>query len=51
MRALKPTHETPKFTPMSTRATAATPGWVANASREQPAIIAVRPASRMVRAP
>jgi hypothetical protein len=51
MRALNPGHETPKFTPISTRATAATAGWVANASRVQPAIIDVSPMSRMMRAP
>ena len=51
MRALNPTHETPKFTPISTSATAATAGWVAKASRVHPAIIAARPASRMARAP
>ncbi len=51
MSALNPGQETPKFTPISTSATAATAGWVANASRVQPAIIAVSPASSTARAP
>ncbi len=43
--ALKPGQDTPKFTPISTSPIAAIAGVVANASRTQPAIMAVSPAS------
>ena len=49
--ALNAGQETPKLMPIRTRAKAATPGEVANASTTLPTIIAVSPPSRTARAP
>ena len=51
MSALNAGHETPKLNPISTSATAATAGVVANASSRLPATIEAQPARSTARAP